>query len=124
VSDYQAVYEDLFVKNLRKYSSMKKSAKNKINRLLEDPYHNTEFLGDHRGQLNLTGCRSIRIDRNFRIFFVVCEECRNIQDCEFCFCEDLPDKTVVFLVIGPHDKACLVSTAPPPFLGSKKKVLI
>ena len=105
VSDYQAVYEDLFVKNLRKYSSIKKSIKNKINRLLEDPYHNTEFLGDHKGKLNLSGCRSIRIDKNFRIIFVVCEECRNIQVCEFCFCEKLPDKTVIFLTIGPHDKA-------------------
>lgn len=105
VSNYQAVYEDLFVKNLHKYASIKKSAKNKINRLIEDPYHNTEFLGDHRGNLNLTGCRSIRIDRKFRIIFVVCEECRNIQNCEFCFCEDLPDRTVIFLTIGPHDKA-------------------
>ena len=51
VSDYQAVYEDLFVKNLRKYSSIKKSAENKINRLPEDPYHNTEFPGNHREKL-------------------------------------------------------------------------
>ena len=105
MSDYQAVYEDLFVKNLRKYSSLKISIKNKIKRLLEDPYYNTEPLGDHKGKLNLIGCYSIRIDRNFRIIFVVCEECRNIKDCEFCFCEDLPDKTVVFLTIGPHERA-------------------
>jgi mRNA-degrading endonuclease RelE of RelBE toxin-antitoxin system len=105
VSDYQAVYENLFVKNLRKYASIKKTAKNKIDRVLDDPYHNTEFLSDHKGKLNLIGCRSIRIDRNFRIIFVVCEECRNIKNCEFCFCDNLPDQTVVFLTIGPHDKA-------------------
>jgi len=108
VTNYQAVYEDLFVKNLRKYSSIKKSVKTKINRLLKNPYQNTEFLADHRGKLNLTGCRSIRIDKNFRIIFVICEECRNIQSCEYCFCEDLPDKTIVFLTIGPHDKAYAV----------------
>ncbi len=105
MSNYQAVYEDLFVKNLRKYASIKKPAKAKIDRVLEDPYHNTEFLSDHKEKLNLIGCRSIRIDRNFRIIFVVCEECHNIQNCEFCFCDNLPDQTVVFLTIGPHDKA-------------------
>ncbi len=102
------MYEDLFVKNLHKYSSTKNLAKTKITRLLEAPYHNTEFLGDHKGKLNLTGCRSIRINKNFRIIFVVCEECRKIQSCEFCFCEGLPDKTIVFLTIGPHDKAYTV----------------
>ncbi|RLC14435.1 MAG: hypothetical protein DRI57_14445 [Deltaproteobacteria bacterium] len=37
--------------------------------------------------LNLLGCRSARIDRNFRIIFVICEECRYIPECAFCFCE-------------------------------------
>ncbi len=105
MSDYQAVYEDLFVKNLRRYSSIKKFAKKKISRVLVNPYHNTEFLGDPSGKLNLIGCRSVRVDRNFRVIFVICEECINIQNCQFCFCEDLPDKTIVFLTIGPHDKA-------------------
>jgi len=48
---------------------------------------------------------SARIDSNFRIVFVVCEECRKVPECEYCFCEDLPDKTVMFLTVGPHDKA-------------------
>ncbi len=108
VSDYQAVYEDLFVKNIRRYSSIKKLAKKKIDRLLTDPYQNTEFLGDPSGKLNLVGCRSARIDRNFRIVFVICEECINIKNCQFCFCENLPDKTIIFLTIGPHDKAYAV----------------
>ncbi|MCK5543470.1 MAG: hypothetical protein KAI40_12330 [Desulfobacterales bacterium] len=105
MTDYQAGYEDLFAKNLSRYSSIKKLAKKRIDRILADPYHNTEFLGDPTGKLNLIGCRSARIDRNFRIVFVICEECINIQNCQFCFCEDLPDKTIVFLTIGPHDKA-------------------
>jgi hypothetical protein len=53
----------------------------------------------------LRGCRSARVDRNFRVIYVVCEECRRISDCQFCFCEGLGDKTVVFLTVGPHDKA-------------------
>jgi len=105
VSDYEAVYEELFTRNLCRYSSIRQPIKRRIDRVLTDPYHNTEFLGDASGKLNLVGCRSARVDRNFRIVFVICEECRNIQECEFCFCENLPNKTVVFLTVGPHDKA-------------------
>lgn len=105
MSDYEAVYEELFTQNLRRYSSIRQQIKRRIDRVLTAPYHNTEFLGDASGKLNLIGCRSARVDRNFRIVFVVCEECRSIQECEFCFCEKLPDKTVVFLTVGPHDKA-------------------
>ena len=105
MSDYEAVYETLFVRNLRRYSSMRQPIKRRVDRVLADPYHNTERLGDASGKLNLIGCRSARVDRNFRIIFVICEECRNIQECEFCFCESLSDKAVVFLTVGPHDKA-------------------
>ncbi len=105
MSDYEAVYEELFTRNLRRYSSIRQPIKRRIDRILTDPYHNTEFLSDASGKLNLIGCRSARVDRNFRIIFVICEECRNIQECEFCFCENLSDKTVVFLTVGPHDKA-------------------
>jgi len=105
VSDYEAVYEELFTRNLRRYSSIRQPVKRRVDRILTDPYYNTEFLGDASGKLNLHGCRSARVDRNFRIIFVICEECRNIQKCEFCFCENLPDKTVLFLTVGPHNKA-------------------
>jgi hypothetical protein len=105
VSDYEAVYEDLFARNLRRYSSMRQQIKRRTERILSAPYHNTEQLGDSSGKLNLVGCRSARVDRNFRIVFVICEECRKIQKCDFCFCDELPDKTVVFLTVGPHDKA-------------------
>lgn len=42
---------------------------------------------------------------NFRIVFVICEECRRVPECRFCFCEGLSDETVVFLTVGPHDRA-------------------
>jgi Txe/YoeB family toxin of Txe-Axe toxin-antitoxin module len=90
---------------LNRYSSIRRYIRRHVERVLKDPYHNTEFLEDITGKLNLTGCRSTRIDRNFRIIFVICEECRNMEDCEYCFCENLSDETVVFLTVGPHDKA-------------------
>jgi len=105
VSNYEAVYEKLFVRNLHRYSSMRQGIKSRVERVLTDPYYNTEFLDDATGKLNLLGCRGARVDRNFRIIFVICEECRDIPECEYCFCENLPDKTVVFLTVGPHDKA-------------------
>ena len=105
LSDYEAVYEEKFVLNLGRYSSMRKKIKRLVERVLSDPYQNTETLTDVSGRLNLRGCRSARVDRNFRIIFVICEECRKIPECEYCFCGGLKDKTVVFLTVGPHDKA-------------------
>jgi mRNA-degrading endonuclease RelE of RelBE toxin-antitoxin system len=105
VSEYEAVYEDRFAQNLRRYASLRQRIKRRVERVLVDPYVNTELLADVTGKLNLRGCRSARIDRNFRLIFVICEECRPISKCEYCFCEGLTDKTVVFLTIGPHDKA-------------------
>lgn len=105
MSDYADFYEAQFVENLRLYSAVRRQIKRRVERILVNPYENTEFLGDISGKLNLRGCRSARVDRNFRVIYVVCEECRRIGDCQFCFCEGLDDKTVVFLTVGPHDRA-------------------
>ena len=105
MNNYQAVYEKQFIRNLKRYTSIRQNIKRRVERVLFDPYMNTEFLGDASGRLNLIGCRSARIDKNFRIIFVICEECRLISECEYCFCEGLSDNTVVFLTVGPHDKA-------------------
>jgi len=105
VSNYSAMYEKQFVRNLERYISLRRNIGRRVERILADPYINTEMLADAGGKLNLLGCRSARVDRNFRIIFVICEECRSIPECEYCLCEGLPDKTVVFLTVGPHDKA-------------------
>ena len=105
VSNYTAVYEERFNQNLRRYTSLRQRIKRRIERILSNPYINTEALGDASGKLNLRGCRSARIDKNFRIIFIICEECRQMLECDYCFCEDLPDETVVFLTVGPHDSA-------------------
>lgn len=105
VSNYHGKYEKLFMKNLTRYASLKKRIRQCVEQVLENPYSQTEFLGDLSGKLNLKGCRSVRVDRNFRIVFVICEECRDISQCEYCFCDDLSEDAIVFLTVGPHDKA-------------------
>ena len=105
MSDYQAVYEQRFVENLKRYTGIKDKVNRRVKRVLRDPYANTELLVDISGKLNLRGCRSARVDRNFRLIYVICGECRSILECVFCFCDDLPDNTIVFLTVGPHDRA-------------------
>ena|SRR3990170_4527647 len=94
-----------FMENLRRYSTLRQQIKHRVDRVLANPDASTELLSAPGGKLNLRGCRSARIDRNFRLIFVICEECRKIPDCQFCFCEGLEDRTVVFLTVGPHDRA-------------------
>jgi hypothetical protein len=105
VSNYGAVYEDQFVQNLGRYASLRVQVKRRVDRVLADPYAGTEILGEVGAPLDLRGCRSARVDRNFRIIFVICEECRLVPECAYCFCEGLPDETAIFLTVGPHDRA-------------------
>lgn len=96
MNDYQAFYEDKFVRNLARYSSLRHRIQRKIEQILIDPYDRTERLGRVSGGLGLRGCRSSRIDRNFRIIFVICEECQSIKECQYCFCEERTPETVFF----------------------------
>ena len=105
MNEYSQVFEEQYHSNAKRYASLRERIKKRIDQILADPYQNTEQLGFPPGGLNLRGCRSAHIGRNFRIIFVVCEECRREPDCQFCFCEGRTDNTVVFLNIGPHDKA-------------------
>lgn len=43
MSDYQAVYEQRFVKNLQRYQSLCKRIKQRIDKILINPYFNTEL---------------------------------------------------------------------------------
>jgi len=105
VSDYNSVFSDRFIRNLKRYAGLRKQIKRRVDQVISNPYVTSETLGDVSGKLNLRGCRSVRVDRNFRIIFVLCEECRRIPECGYCYCDDLPDKTIVFLTVGPHDRA-------------------
>ena len=105
MSRYRCVLEDRFVQNQHRYRSLQKPIQRHVDQVLDDPYRGTEQLGKGAGGLDLRGCCSVRITRNFRIIFVVCEECRCVPECRFCFCEGLPDEAVVFLTVGPHEQA-------------------
>jgi mRNA-degrading endonuclease RelE of RelBE toxin-antitoxin system len=101
---YQPRYTARYIKHYRAFHNLRARIDGVETRILTDPYALTEPLGS-KGQLNLKGCRSARVGRNFRIIFVICEECRKEPDCDYCYCEGLSDRTVVFLTVGPHDKA-------------------
>jgi hypothetical protein len=105
MSRYHCVLEDRFVRKQHRYKSLHRRIDQKMAQVLSDPYKGTERLGKRAGGLDLRGCRSVSVTRNFRIVFVICEECRRVPECRFCFCEGLPDETVVFLIVGPHERA-------------------
>jgi Txe/YoeB family toxin of Txe-Axe toxin-antitoxin module len=102
---YQKQYLARFQKDLAAYQSLRARISKRIEEIAHDPYSTTERLGHPAGAINLKGCRSARVGRNFRIIFVVCEECKKEPECEYCFCDGLPDRTVLFLTVRPHDKA-------------------
>ena len=113
---YFDIYTDTFGKNIKKYSTIKNQTKKKIDRILQNPYHSTEPLlnkTSNKKYLNLSGFRSYRIDRNFRIIFIICEEWiklksekQKVADCPMC--KDLfkeNPKTIIFLTVASHDIA-------------------
>lgn len=105
MNEYTANFETLFMTNTRRYNSLRRQIQRRVDRILANPYHNTEPLAHSTTGTNLIGCRSARVDRNFRIIFVICEECRPVINCDYCYCDGHADKTIVFLTVGPHDRA-------------------
>ncbi len=105
MNEYHAFYEGRFARNLSRYSNIRQRIKRRVEQILKNPYDRTERLGQVSGGLDLRGCRSARVGRNFRLIFVICEECRYIQACQYCLCEGREDKTIVFLTVGPHNRA-------------------
>lgn len=85
MAEYADFYEERFRRNLDVYAHIRDRLERKINRVLRNPYLNTERLGTLGRGLDLRGCRSARIDRNFRIIFVICEECSKVKGCQYCF---------------------------------------
>jgi len=105
---YRPLYTSRFKKNYETFQNMQPRIDRIVAQVIEDPYIRTEQLTE-KGKLNLRGCRSARVGRNFRIIFVICEECMKEPDCEYCPCESLPPHTVVFLTVGPHERAYSMS---------------
>ncbi len=102
--NYEPIYTSRFNRHYQAFHSMRVRIEKVVAQIIDDPYSRSERL-KFKGGFNLKGCRSARVGRNFRIIFVVCEECRKEPECEYCYCENLPDQTVIFLTVGPHEKA-------------------
>ena len=102
---YSPLYKPLFLKDLKTYSSLKQQIEKKVKQILKDPYHNTKPL-EKQGKYDLKGLRSKRVNKNFRIVFAICEECKILfpeQEtlCQYCD-PSLPEKTIIFFIARPR----------------------
>ena len=105
MNEHQSFYENRFVRNLARYSSLRERIQQKVKQILNDPYARTERLRQAPDGLDLRGYRSARVDRNFRVIFLICQEYQHFQERQYPGCEGQEDETVVFLTVGPHDRA-------------------
>ena len=96
-------FEVAFLKAVKKHSSIKKQVKKKVDMILENPIAFGEPL---KG--NLQGFYSCPVKRSFIIIYLYCDVCRKKGDYTIVACsdcEDIPDQTVKFVLLGPHDEA-------------------
>jgi addiction module RelE/StbE family toxin len=96
-------FEDAFVKALRVHASIKKAIQKKVDMIIENPLQIGEPL---KG--NWRGFYSCPVRRNFIIIYLYCEACRKKGDDAFvaCYdCQDMPNATLKFILLGPHDEA-------------------
>ena len=98
----KAEFEKIFLKSVRKHSSIKKQIEQKVRQIMEHPVELGEPL---KG--NLRGFYSCPVKRNFIIIYLYCAACRKKGDAEFVACSDCfttPDETIKFVLFGPHDE--------------------
>lgn len=96
-------FEAAFLKAVKKHAAIKKAVQRKVDMIIENPVALGEPL---KG--NWQGFYSCPVKRNFIIIYLYCEACRKKGDdvvvaCSDC--RDVPDKTIKFILLGPHDKA-------------------
>ncbi len=99
----KVLFEDDFFKALKKYSSIKKQVQKKVDMIISSPVTMGEPL---KG--NLQGFYSCPVKRNFIIIYLYCDICRKKEDDTVVLCSDcktMPDDTLKFILLGPHDKA-------------------
>ena len=99
----EVLFSDAFIKSLKKYSSVKKAIKKKVDMIVENPVALGEPLkGNFRGYL------SSPVRRNFLIIYLYCNTCRRKGDDGIVLCSDCDkcsDETIKFVDLGPHDRA-------------------
>ena len=96
-------FEKAFLRAVKKHASIKKQVKQKVDMIIENPVAFGEPL---KG--NWQGFYSCPVKRNFIIIYLYCEICRKKGDdvvvaCSEC--QDTPDQTIKFVLLGPHDEA-------------------
>jgi len=99
----EILFSDAFTKSLKKYSSIKKAIKKKVDMIIENPIALGEPL---KG--NFRGYYSCSVRRNFLIIYLYCKICRKKGDNEIVLCSDCnkcSDNTIKFVDLGPHDQA-------------------
>lgn len=95
------LFSDTFKESLRKYSSIKKAIKNKVDMIIENPIALGEPL---KG--NFRGYYSYPVRKNFIIIYLYCNICRRKGDDKIVLCSDCSrclTETIKFVVLGPHD---------------------
>lgn len=98
---YVGKYHPQILKSLADYSHLKERFKKKREYILRSPIELGEPL-----QGNLNGLRSFPFAGNFIIVYIVCEECRKLQQQERNRCRQcgqIPENAVIFLAFGPHN---------------------
>jgi addiction module RelE/StbE family toxin len=99
----RALFEDDFLKAVKKHAAIKKAVERKIDQILQDPVALGEPL-----KANRRGYYSCHVKRNFIIIYLYCETCRKKGDQDAVACPDcaeIPDATVRFVLLGTHDDA-------------------
>ncbi len=96
-------FEAAFLKAVKKHASIKKQIRKKVDMIIENPMTMGEPL---KG--NWQGFYSCPVKRNFIIIYLYCEVCRKKGDDAVVSCADCsntPDRTLKFILVGPHDVA-------------------
>jgi len=97
----ELLFSDVFVESLKKYRSIKKSIKLKVDMIAKNPTALGEPL---KG--NFRGYYSYPVRKNFLIIYLYCKICRKKGDDEIVLCSDChkySDDTIKFVDLGPHD---------------------
>ncbi len=99
----EILFSDAFTESLKKYRSIKKAIKKKVDMIIENPIALGEPLkGNFRGYL------SSPVRKNFLVIYLYCRVCRKKGDNEIVLCnncDQCSDDTIRFIDLGPHDQA-------------------
>ncbi|MDI6791493.1 MAG: hypothetical protein QME81_01310 [bacterium] len=98
----EILFSDAFTESLKRYSSIKKAIKKKVDMIIEHPVALGEPLkGNFRGYL------SCPVRKNFLIIYLHCQACRKRGNNGIVLCSDCgkcSDNTIKFIDLGPHDQ--------------------